>query len=1482
MMRVFKHIVNGVVWTVVSLYLIIVILTHLPFVQNAIGNAVETALTEKFGTKATVGKVNLGFLNRVIVDDFCLYDQQKKPMIKASRLSVNIDFYRLLTQRKVHIAAAQIFGLRSTLYRSDLNSPLNCQFALDSLASKDTTRHTALDVAIRSLVVRNGEIKYDCLSEAPTHGRFNRHHLALSNISAHILLPRLTNNALQLNVKRLALKEASGLELSDLHFKLNADRKQALLKQFELSLPHSSLTVDSIQATYAFNNGQFDKNSLTYKGNISRAKIVLADIACFLPTLKTAYSPLFAHVDFAGTVSTLHVNQLDLRTANNEMSVSVAGALQRKNGLTWRAQIDECRANAQMIDFICNNFKAIQINIPDKIRQLGSIAFTGNSSGNKEQIALNGLLSTDAGKQKIDVSFGNGLLQGHVETEQFDLNRLTNDPRWGYITANLDIMGRIPNGKLQLNNKQLYLKAKGIVSKIDYQGYTFHDINIDGELCEGIASGMVSINDAKVEITLEGDYQQENGTHTAHLTAEMQHFDPTALKFSMPWKDATINGKLTADVSGNTPKDLLGTIILQDFTIASAENVYAINRLNLVAKEENAQRRLHMESDFGEAEIVGKVDYTSILQSVNNIVARRLPTLPLLQKVSASRQNNFQLNATLRKSDWLNMFFNVPLQLDEPLTIKGTLDDEHDRLTLDLNAPQFNYDGNTYKNSQIQLTTQSNQVHPSIYSNIETIKIMGDGKPMDIHLIADAADNKLKTLLSWNNNAEKSFKGEFSSSTDFFVNETGKPTAHVQIHPSDIQVNDTLWHVQPSDIVYSDKSLLIDHFAIEHNKQHIIVSGKATKATEDELTVDLKDVDVSYITNLVNFHAVEFSGYATGKGKVRGLFSTPEASAQLQVNGFQLEGGRLGTLFADVVWNNEEKQIDINAHADDDNHATTLVKGYVSPAKHFIDLNIRAIHTRVEFLQSFCSSFMDHVDGYADGEVQLAGDLSYINLTGQLVANGAFSVTPLNTRYTMRNDTVRFIPDNIVFSNDTIRDQYGHIGIVQGQLHHQHLTNLTYDLDIEARNLLCYDFKDYGEDTFFGTVYGTGSCAIKGRNGTIDFDINVTPQKGSFLEYNAASPDAITDQGFITWRDVTERSKQPTDSVSSSAQNSNHSGRNLPFYETTSDIHLNFLINVTPDATLRLLMDKASGDYISLNGSGTIQATYYNKGTLDLFGTYLVDHGIYKLTIQNVIKKEFLFQQGSTIVFGGRPYSAALDLKGLYTINGVSLSDLQIGQSFSSNNVRVDCLMNISGTPDAPHVEFDIDLPTVNTEAKQMVRSLINSEEEMNQQVIYLLSIGRFYNQTSNNANENQNQASLAMQSLLSGTISQQINNVLSSFINTSNWNFGANISTGNEGFNNAEYEGLLSGRLLNNRLLINGQFGYRDNANATTSFIGDFDVRYLLFPNGNLAIKVYNQTNDRYFTRNSLNTQGIGIILKKDFSNWRDLFGIKPRNAKK
>ena len=509
-------------------------------------------------------------------------------------------------------------------------------------------------------------------------------------------------------------------------------------------------------------------------------------------------------------------------------------------------------------------------------------------------------------------------------------------------------------------------------------------------------------------------------------------------------------------------------------------------------------------------------------------------------------------------------------------------------------------------------------------------------------------------------------------------------------------------------------------------------------------------------------------------------------------------------------------------------------------------------------------SFISHITGHAKGDLRLAGPLSAINLTGGLAINGEATITPLNTTYWLRNDSITLVYNEILLDSLPIHDKYDNVGYLSGAIHHQDLTNLSLDLHLSTDQLLGYDFHDFGENSFYGTVFASGDVDISLKGDDVHIDCNVTPLKNTVFVYNAANPDAISNQEFITWKNALTQS-----SSSSSSELESGSGTN---------IYMNFLVNAQPDATMRILMDAKTSDYITLNGSGSLQASYYNKGSFQMQGTYTVNHGTYEVTIQNIIKKNFQFQEGGTIIFGGDPYSATLNLQAVYTVNGVSLSDLELGNSFSSNTVRVNCLMNIGGRPSAPQVTFDLDLPNVNADEKQMVRSLLSSGQEMNQQVLYLLGIGRFYNQGQNNAGQQQtDQTSLAMQSFLSGTLSTQINSVINQIVKNDDWNFGANISTGTEGWNNAEYEGIINGRMLNNRLLINGQFGYRDNATqATPSFIGDFDISYLLKPNGNIALKVYNQTNDRYFTRSSLNTQGVGIILKKDFNGLRDFFGIK------
>jgi hypothetical protein len=303
--------------------------------------------------------------------------------------------------------------------------------------------------------------------------------------------------------------------------------------------------------------------------------------------------------------------------------------------------------------------------------------------------------------------------------------------------------------------------------------------------------------------------------------------------------------------------------------------------------------------------------------------------------------------------------------------------------------------------------------------------------------------------------------------------------------------------------------------------------------------------------------------------------------------------------------------------------------------------------------------------------------------------------------------------------------------------------------------------------------------------------------------------------------------------------------------------------------------------YISTFGNGNLVANYYNKGPFTIYGNYNIARGKYRMYLHDIIYRDLELQPTSQVSFNGNPFDANIHLLCWHTLNAVPLTGLTSTTINSNTKVKAVCILDITGKLGNMNFKFDLDLPNVNEETKQYVKSIITTEEEMNTQIIYLLALGRFYSSEYDQGNSTgDSQSTQAMNSLLSSTLSGQINQMLSSVIgNNSNWNFGTSLSTGEKGWEDMDVEGVLSGHLLDDRLLINGNFGYRDNTlKQNSSFIGDFDVRWRLSDHGNTYLKAYNQTNDRYFTKATLNTQGIGIAYKRDFENFGELLKRKRK----
>jgi hypothetical protein len=94
----------------------------------------------------------------------------------------------------------------------------------------------------------------------------------------------------------------------------------------------------------------------------------------------------------------------------------------------------------------------------------------------------------------------------------------------------------------------------------------------------------------------------------------------------------------------------------------------------------------------------------------------------------------------------------------------------------------------------------------------------------------------------------------------------------------------------------------------------------------------------------------------------------------------------------------------------------------------------------------------------------------------------------------------------------------------------------------------------------------------------------------------------------------------------------------------------------------------------------------------------------------------------------------------------------------------------------------------------------------------------------------------------------------------------GVAIRTDGDGSNTRqEYEAQFQLQPVD-RLVINGNFGYRYNDLSDRPFFGDLDVEVLLTEDGQWRIKGYTHSVDKYSLRQAYTIQGVGFVWKKDF----------------
>lgn len=1500
MKRLEKILVN-IVGTMVAVYAAIVLLFSLPFMQTALANWTASLLTAQLKSKVDIGSVNLGFLNRIIVNDITVYEPSGKTLGTIARTSASIDLISLFSGQ-VDIGTAQLFGVRATLYRETPESVPNYQFIIDAFAQEEQEEPTKLDIHIGSFIMRHANVTYDIRSKAMRPGTLDMNHLNLHDCGMNVVLRCLTDDSINISVKRLKAKELnSGLALKDTQFKLAANPQTAHLSQFNLSLPHSHLETDLVHIEYGAlkTDSTFRLTPTAIKGSLTPS-----DLKSIYSQLASLNQPIQFNIHAEGDDKRLTINECHIESEglllNGQVHTDYPLHKQRR---AFHGNINALRGTSNTILHVLHalvpkNGQEEMIGHLKEVNYTGAINYEANGTATSK-----GQLRTGVGSVEYDMELDEKqFLTAELHADSLCMDQLLQDSQWGKASFDLDVAINLSQTKPFPAGS-----VKGNIRQLQYNGYNYQGITLDAHSSSNSLKGALSIDDTHVKADANFAYTIAP-SKDIQLALLLERFQPHDLHLTPDYRDENLALNMTVKLQGRDFKHLYGYIDAQDILLSTPNETFRLDGLQIQAEPTQGKESLYtITSDIVSGYIQGETTLADIVNNCRNQLAHHLP---VLFKHTKTEKSHFTYNLTLTDAPLLHHFTDLDFSINVPVHLSGNMNSDTNEMQMTLNAPSITYNQQKYDEMAMVLrSTADNMNMHAITSYFQEGD--EDNKPTTttIDITADVHNNRIVSDLYLNAAGQNNIALQLLPIVQL-SDSLGNLKTNIQLRQSYATINDTTWTMSPAHLAFYQKDIECHNlrFANNNTNSFLAIEGKASASPSDSLVATLNNLEIKYLLSIINWNVVRFAGRASGQAVMSNIMAggMPNIRADLSVADLSIQEGPLGDANISAHWDKDVDGISVtgriidlykvpDALTDRERNVTgiTTLDGWISPAKNDICLNVNTHNTNAAFLHGFLRGVFKEINGYVTGPISIIGPLNNVNIVGDAVPNINLRLRATNVPYHIEGDTLRLRPYLFDFQNISLYDRFGHRSTISGQLTHRNMKNFSYHFKADLHELLAYDEKDFNSDKFKATVFVDGDLNIDGSDGhPLYVNAHITPTRGSSFAYDAATPDAITGNSFIEFRDRDSLLTQNPgiynnimmDESDDSVEKDSLTILKEAKKNYDSDIFLNFDINLTPDCEVRLRMDNIEdGGYMRTFGNAALTAKWYNKGSFQLFGNYNIQSGSYRLYLQDIIFRDLALQPNSMVEFNGNPFDANIHLICHHTINSVPLSDLTATRAFSQNNkVKVICLLDITGKLGNMDFKFGIDLPNVNDETRQLVRSMINSEEEMNTQAIYLLGLGRFYPNEFARANNGGGNSGQAANSLLSSTLSGQINQMLSNVIgHDSNWNFGSSLTTGEKGWNDLDVEGLLEGRLFDERLLINGAFGYRDNAMTNnTSFIGDFEVKWRMDKKGNLYVKAYNQTNDRYFTKATLNTQGIGLSWRHSFETIRRKWKIRTKKS--
>lgn len=1478
--NILAKMVSAIVLALIFLPLLVALLFEIPAVQNFVAREATEIISRKLGTRISIDRVDIGLFYRVSLDGFYVEDFQRDTLLYAGRLDARIKSLGLFGGGLV-FSRAELSDARFCL-RETPDGEMNIKQVVDKLSKKDKARAEGkfrleierletdgLDFCMERLEHRN-----------PSYGvDFADMHLI--DIRAELKNFTIDGPVIHTDIGRLAMRERSGFVVEDLAGCLCIANGCIDIREGHIRTAKSNIELPSLSLIgldWALYKNFVEEVDIT--AQVVNTTLSSDDIAYFSPKMKDWHLTLTdVNADVSGPVADMSGSLRSVRTgADTKLSVDFAAqGLPDVGKGHFKADISELTTSAADVDRLAAALTGK--NLPDEVLRIaknaGKIGLTGKFDGTLTAFAADAALATEIGGatcllQVSSLRDGCRGVLGDVKTSSLQLGELLENDLLGPLSLNVHVNG-------ELSSEHSDAEVSGEILRLGINGYDYDSLRMKGHLVNREFNGLIEARDRNLRFDFRGLLDLNDEQRPRYdFALDLEEANLAALGVNRRDSVSVLAARIAARAVGRTLDDLNGIIFVRDVSYRYNDRELAADSVVIVGRNSLSDKFIRLRSDFVDADYEGKTSYKEVFAYLQQRFRDYVPTLDGGPGWQAQHPDTVeladgysQLTVNVRKINPLVNAVSPGLQIADGSQLLLRINPANDKLSFEaasdyiergrMLVTRLNLDAHNRGDSLVFAASTEDLYLNSFH--MSRVGMSGGAKDNKLELITDFADTIGDV------SGRIGFRSEFAR---------GRGPAGRQIDlrltPSYISRGEKTWNIYTDGITADTSRIRIDRFRMVNAGQQLLLDGVVSRRLQDSVQLTLHNFELAPFSQFTSSMGYRVDGRTNGSATMKAVLGAGEVQADIVVDSISINDLAVPSIWLRSRWDFIQNRAGILVQQRE--NLDTLVRGFYAPSqkRYYARATLDAVE--LSALDPLLKGVVERTGGNADVDIALRGSGKEANLSGQIaVRDFTTTVDFTQVTYTMPRAVIEVKNNHLIAEGVPLYDPEKNEGLFSIDLNLEHLSNIFYSVKVLPKELMVLNTTSKDNDLFYGRIFASGSATIAGSKGGVKMDIVATTEGDSEFYMPLSGQSNAKTADFVTF--VTPEQIDTTDYLVRKKLLFQQQGRKKEAAGSTMDITM--ALNVQDNTAFQLVIDPTVGSALKGRGNGMLNLHINpGNGIFNMYGDYTLIEGSFLFSLQNIITKKFIIESGSMIQWTGEPVDARLDINAVYKLktslqpllNTVTASsdDDQSGSRISDRSVPVDCKIHIGGRLSNPQLDFSVVVPVTDVETQAAVASVLNTQEAQAQQFISLVALGTFSNSGSANIGASSGVA----------TGLEMLTNQLTNWFSTDDYRIILNYRAGSE-MTGDEVDFGFSTNLINNRLLVEVEGNYIiDNkqavSNNVSNFMGEAHVTWLIDKSGNLRLKAFTQTIDRFDENQGLQETGIGISYKEDFNNFKDL----------